>query len=207
MADGDEQPADLAAAQQQIQNLQAQLQALQRPPQQQQQAAPQPQAESARVPKLPAFITQDPTFWFLQAELAFESSNITREKTKATYVLGALEYDVGKHCRSIVENPNITDPYTKIKEKLIGIYAASDEKQIRQLLKGQFLSDGKPSLILDRINSLNKDQRVSKEVVKTIFLDHLDPVVRGILVTNNYDSIEKMALAADVAIDIMSHSP
>lgn len=191
----------LAEAQSAIQNLTTRLGELSTA------RSASPRVDASRVPKLPPLFREDPTFWFSQIEGAFRSAGVTTEQTKADYVLQVLNYEEGQSIRELALDPNIENRYTKIKERLIGAFSASSETRLRQLLKGQILTDGKPSFILQRIRNLNSEKFVDEAVVKSIFLDHLPSTIRGILVSNTYDSLEKCAEAADLATEIMNASP
>lgn len=45
--------------------------------------------------------------------------------------------------------------YTQIKNRLILSFAVSKEARLQQLLRGEVISDGKPSLLLNRLRALN----------------------------------------------------
>lgn len=163
--------------------------------------------DASRTFRMPAFFRDDPNWWFVQVECAFRNAGISQERTKADYVLGALDYEVGLCVRDLGADSDVADRYQKIKDRIISSFSSSTEARLRQLLKGQVLTDGKPSLILHRLRNLNSDKRVDDSVIRSIFLDHLPPTMRGILASNKYPDLDKLAEAADMASEIMNSSP
>ena len=97
-----------------------------------------------RVPKIPAFYTHDPAFWFDQVEAAFIASHVTSPQTKAAYLMSYLSGDVAICFRDLLPLGNDPETYEAIKTRIISTYAASSKTRIRQLLKGQVPTDGKP---------------------------------------------------------------
>ena len=96
----------------------------------------------------------------------------------------------------ITADPPHLDIYTRIKNRLISGFSVSAESRLRKLLKGEVLSNGKPSLLLNRLRNLNNN-RCSDDVLKTIFLDQLPSHVRAILAMSNVDDLQALAELAD----------
>lgn len=67
---------------------------------------------------------------------------------------------------------------------------------MRQLLKGDFPSDGKPSLILTRLRSLGGAQ-CNAEVIKSVFLDQLPVSTKSILAVSRVTDLQDLADLAD----------
>ena len=99
-------------------------------------------------------------------------------------------------------NPQPNDLYTRIKNRLLSSFSVSPESRLRQLLKGEVISDGKPSLLLNRLRNLN-DGNCSDEIIKTIFLDQLPAKLHGILALSNVDGLQALAQLADKVLDAM----
>ena len=152
--------------------------------------------DSYRNPKIPTFFTTDPTLWFLQVESAFASCRITAEQSKADFVIANLDVDVINCVRDLLtaaERP--ADIYTQIKEKIINNFSVSAETRLRQLLKGQVSSSGKPSLSLARLRAL--DSNCGEDILKTVFLDQLPPSMRSILAVSAVTNLKNLAEIAD----------
>ncbi|KAG5321625.1 POL4 protein, partial [Pseudoatta argentina] len=149
------------------------------------QAAPQQsnvaRMDSYRVPKIPPFLIKDSVIWFIQVEATVETARITDQKTRAHYVIMSLDAEAIACCRDLIAEPDESESYTKLKQRIIENVSASAESQLRQLIKGQVLTSGKPSQILSRLRNLNTDKRCDDAVLKTVFFEHLSPHIRDIL--------------------------
>ncbi|XP_033222797.1 uncharacterized protein LOC117176653 [Belonocnema kinseyi] len=146
----------------------------------------------ARVPK---FYKQDPTCWFLIVEAALARAKITTEKSKAQELIAQLDPDIVAHVKDII-NSQPQDIYHQIKDRLIKTYSISSETKLRQLLKGEVVNEGKPSLLLNRIRSLN-DSACSYDVLRSIFLEQLPSSIRAILAMSQVADLSALATLAD----------
>lgn len=63
-------------------------------------------------------------------------------------------------------------------------------------MRGEIISDGKLSLILNRIRHLSRG-RCSDEVIKSIFLEHLPESCRAVLAISDTDDLSRLASMAD----------
>ena len=127
--------------------------------------------DSYRIPKILSFFREKPSLWSKQIEASFRHARITAENTKADTVVPALDFDLVAHIEDLLNiDPQPPDIYTQIKNRNVSECSTSSET--RQLLKGEVLTAGKPSLVLNRLRSLN-DFGCSNEVIKVIFMDHL----------------------------------
>lgn len=159
-----------------------------------------PQVDSYRVPKIPTFFRADPALWFMQVEISLRNARITAEATKADIMLAALDVEVLSSVKDIIA-ASPPDIFVKLKERIIKTFAVSNEAKLRQLLKGQVLSDGKPSLILSRLRNLNVNNAVDDSVLKSLFLEQLPEQHRGIVMSNSV-TLDAMAELADQLADI-----
>lgn len=128
--------------------------------------------------KLPRFVSNDSAFWFMQIKSVFNYHRIT---TEAHHVIADLYPE------------NI---FTQIKNQLISTYSVSTETRLRQLLKADISTDGKPSLILTRLRSLG-DAHCSEEVIKSVFLNQLLASSRAILAASNVMDLQELANLAN----------
>ena len=101
------------------------------------------------------------------------------------------------------KDPAPADIYTQVKERLMATFASSDEHNLRRLLKGQVLTDGKPSRILQRLRALNQGSCDDK-IIQSVFLDQLPSQHRAILASSTYADLDKLAEAADKIDEISS---
>lgn len=160
--------------------------------------------DNFRIPKIPSFFYNDPALWFDVVDAAFTASNITMSKTRAGYVVSCLSGEIVSSIRDLLPITNDPQSYDKIKERIISIYAASSQSRIRQLLKGQIPTDGKPSLLLQRLRSLNQNKTCPDNVLRTLFLEHLPPVARSLLATATETDLDILATKADLIVEAHS---
>lgn len=99
------------------------------------------------------------------------------------------------HVKDIV-NSQPADLYSQIKNRLIATYSISNEAKLRQLLKGEVVNEGKPSLLLNQLRSLN-DNACGDDVIKSIFLDQLPGSIRAILAMSQVSDLSALATLAD----------
>lgn len=161
--------------------------------------------DNYRQPKIPPFFRSDPAYWFYKVEASFRACRITVEGTKADSVIAALDHDVAISIKDIVmKDPQPEDVYKQIKTRLIATYALSAESKLRQLLKGQVLNDGKPSLILSRLRNLADDTARDDSILKSIFFEQLPAQHRAILAASGVQDLNQLALMADKIAENMT---
>ena len=158
--------------------------------------------DSYRAPKLPDFFRQDPAFWFIHVESIFRNSRINVDNTKVDYIVPALGFEITscfKDLLAATEKP--PDYYEKVKERVISTYSSSPESRLRQLLKEEVLTDGKPSLVLSRLRNLN-DGACSDAIIRSIFLEQLPPQSRAILAVTKTEDLQELAELADKIVEV-----
>ena len=129
--------------------------------------------EGARMPKILPFIETDLELWFLQVEATFRTTQITVDSTKVDYLCPALGGEAISAIRDIIKkDPAHADIYKQVKERLISTFASSAEHNLRKLLKGEVLTDGKPSRILQRLRALNQGS-CDNNIIQSVFLAQL----------------------------------
>ncbi|KZC05870.1 hypothetical protein WN55_06659, partial [Dufourea novaeangliae] len=67
-------------------------------------------------------------------------------------------------------NPPSANIYRRVESRIITTFAVFPEAKLRNLLKGQVFTDGKPSLILSRLRNLN-DGACDHAVIRSVFSD------------------------------------
>ena len=105
----------------------------------------------------------------------------------------------------ITTQPQPADLYMRLKNRLLASFSISSETRLHQLLKGEVIFDGKPSLLLNRLRNIN-DDNCSEEVIKAVFLDQLPAKLRGILALSNVDNVQALAQLADKIMEAMGPS-
>ena len=166
------------------------------------QRVPNARVDAFKVPKLPDFFRQDPGLWFTHVESMFRNSRITVDTTKVDYIVPALGFEITSSIKDLITaTPKPQDYYKKVKERIISTYSSSSESRLQKLLKGEVLTDGKPSLILCRLRNLN-DGTCSENVIRSIFLDQLPRQSRAILASTKIDDLQELAELADKIVEV-----
>ncbi|XP_051172356.1 uncharacterized protein LOC127288761 [Leptopilina boulardi] len=152
---------------------------------------------TGRILRLPEFIRSDPSLWFAQVELIFESAGIFFQRSKAGAVVTALDYEVVQTFGDLLTNNNFVENlYSAIKKRVIENFSISPEAKLRSILKGEVIGEGKRSLILSRIRHLGRG-RCNDKVLKAIFLEHLPANCRTILAISDTNDLSRLASMAD----------
>ena len=130
-------------------------------------------------------------------ESSFNVAQITVELTKADTVIEYLKPDVLACIKDIISiRPRPHNLYTLIKEIIITSFSISAEARLRQLLKAESLTSGKPSFFLTQLKNLN-EFGCSNDVIKSIFLEQLPAHVRAILAVDNVEDLQVSTQMAD----------
>ena len=154
-------------------------------------------ADAYRTPKIPKFFREDPISFFVIIEASFRQARINLESTKADYLVANLDHDLIPHIKHILElEPKPADIYSQIKNQLIKSFSVSAETRLRKLLRGEVVSEGKPSLLLTRLRALN-DGNCTDAVIKSVFLEQMPSQIRAILALSNVDDLQELANLAD----------
>ena len=162
--------------------------------------------EGARMPKIPPFIQTDPDLWYLQVEARFRNSNITVDSTKVDYICPSLGGEALSAIGDIIKkDPAPADIYKEVKERFIPTSASSAEHNLRKLLKGEVMTDGKPTRILQRLRGLNPGSCDDK-IIRSVFLDQLSPQHRSIVVATDIDDLHKLAEVIDKLAEASGNS-
>lgn len=158
-----------------------------------------------RAPKLPVFFKSDPALWFLQVEASFRNAGITRQTTMADTVVAHLDVEAVALISDLIESPDPTNQYIKIKDRIISTFAVSAESKLRQLLKGQMEVGGKPSQLLARMRHLSGSS-CGDAVLRSMFLEHLPEQCRVILAASKSNDLQELAHLADNITDYVGQS-
>ncbi|GFT88323.1 uncharacterized protein TNCV_5074261 [Trichonephila clavipes] len=113
---------------------------------------------------IPPFIQRDPALWFYMIESTFELASpkpITESTTKYNDAVSHLPPDIATVVRDVIIQPDISDPYSELKAKIIERCSENKTQEIRRLLAGESLGDRKPSELL----------RIMKRRAEMIFLN------------------------------------
>ena len=80
--------------------------------------------------------------------------------------------------------------------RLIASFSISAETRLCRLLRGEVISQGKPSLLLTRLRALN-DGSCTDTIIKSVFLEQMPSHIRAILAMSNVEDLQELANLAD----------
>ncbi|GBN92671.1 hypothetical protein AVEN_50947-1 [Araneus ventricosus] len=153
-------------------------------------------ANIARVAmKAPPFWHSNPALWFRQMESQFTLACVTSEIPKFHHIVAALQPEELEVVGDIMLNPPADEPYDALRESLCLQYADSKERRLRDLISSMQLGDRKPSRLLLEMRS-KAENKISEELLKSLFLQRLPTHVQHILAISN-DKLDRLSEMAD----------
>ncbi|BHF67899.1 hypothetical protein SprV_0301122900 [Sparganum proliferum] len=137
----------------------------------------EPKADSPDVStlsfKLPPFTPSNPRVWFRQIEAVFSTSRITSERTRYSYVVQSLPFDVAVDVDDLLDPIPANDPYTQLKNAVIQRVAKSANRMLRELFTQVELGDQTPSQLMRHMRSLLAGSHMDDDIFRQIWLDKL----------------------------------
>jgi len=154
--------------------------------------------------KLPDFWTSNPALWFVQVEAVFETSNVTRDRTKYVHCMAKLPEKVLESIADIIAEcrPDTPDGYERLKTRLTGSYGLTKWQQLARLVDHPGLGDERPSALMASMLALLPAGEPPGLLFQYMFLRHLQPDIRGQLTQREHKSARELAAAADEVWDI-----
>lgn len=181
---------------------------LQQPPPQQPPPLSVPEERIMRVQmKVPPFWKECPELWFAKLESQFITTGVTTDATKYHTVVAALDNIYAMAISDIIRTPPATNKYTAIKQRLISVYADSQQKKLKKMLRELSLGDNKPSQLLRQMIDLASNQ-ITADGIKTIWLERLGethPSVASVLAIVA-GPLDTLAEQADKMTDLASNT-
>ncbi|BHF62288.1 hypothetical protein SprV_0200527000 [Sparganum proliferum] len=162
----------------------------------------EPKADSPDVStlsfKLPPFTPSNPRVWFRQIEAVFSTSRITSERTRYSYVVQSLPFDVAVDVDDLLDPIPANDPYTQLKNAVIQRVAKSANRMLRELFTQVELGDQTPSQLMRHMRSLLAGSHMDDDIFRQIWLDKLPvPTQQVLSMLDTSISLDKVANHAD----------
>ena len=146
--------------------------------------------------KLPPFWTSCPEAWFAQAEAQFIIRKISKDETKYSYVVAALDTTAATRALAVLQSPPTTGKYEHIKKYLISAFGLTDSERAAALFKVNGLGDSKSSELMDNMLSLLGNHNPCF-LFKHLFMQQLPEYVRTPLSSSSETDCRKLAQEAD----------
>ena len=151
--------------------------------------------------RIPPFWKADPELWFCQAEAVFATSKITSSKIKFQTVIANLEFDILRQVTDLVKGPP-ENPYEALRDRLINVFAESENRRIRRLLEERKLDDcERPSHFLNDLRRLAGNSFPS-DLLRSIWLRGLPDRMQATLAASAETDFDKIAEIADRIADV-----
>lgn len=150
--------------------------------------------------KVPPFWRERPDLWFSQIEAQFSVANVVADITKFNIVVAAIENNVLSQIADAVINPPATDKFGNLKRCIIERFSESDHQKIQKLLSDVDLGDRRPTQLLNELKILAQD-KVTNDMLKSLWLQRLPAQVRAILQASNAD-LSELAKLADKVMEV-----
>ena len=134
--------------------------------------------------KLPAFWANKPEKWFTHIDAQFIIGDITASRTKAAYVIAALDETTS----DLVDNISLdgADPYAEIKAALTRACAKTVRERVADLLSIPAMGAERPSRYATRLLQTAADIE-TKDFLREIFLRGLPSNIRETLINDASD--------------------
>ncbi|XP_063369336.1 retrovirus-related Pol polyprotein from transposon 412 [Cydia amplana] len=153
--------------------------------------------------RVPPFWRDQPILWFCSFEAA--TAELKRSQAQlAQMVIAQLEKQDIQNISDLIYSPPEENYYTVIKNRLISVYEESNSAQTKKLLSQVELGEQKPSQLLRRMKTLNKE-KFPETTIQMMWLDHLPPHIRSVLTVSEAfkikTTLEDLALLADKMLE------
>ncbi|GFY10697.1 uncharacterized protein TNCV_2195181 [Trichonephila clavipes] len=158
---------------------------------------------------IPPFIQRDPALWFYMIESTFELASpkpITESKTKYNYAVSHLPPDIATVVRDVIIQPDISDPYSELKAKIIERCSENKTQEIRRLLAGESLGDRKPSELLRIMKRRAENYNIDDSLLFELFNQAMPVPVQTILASISPITSDKASEVADRILAISPHA-
>ena len=144
--------------------------------------------------KMPKFLPDQPTIFFVMAEAQFTLRNVTSDDAKYCHVVSALPPEVVSRIVDLVTAPPTTNKYDTLKQRLTRSYAKTPAERATKLLEIADLGGRSPLALLDEMRNLSRGEDIDF-LLRAIFLRALPEEVRRVV--RHSTTLEELAAAAE----------
>ncbi|CAE1319646.1 unnamed protein product [Acanthosepion pharaonis] len=155
-------------------------------------------------PTFPSHIPSSFLFFFFLSftdnfiSALFDAKRITSQRTRYCYLVEKLPADIVEEVMDLLENVPDDNPYDRLKEAILKRTGASNEAMLRNLFTQVELGDRTPSQLLRHMRTLLGDNKMSENIMRSLWLDKLPTTTTQILASMTEETqTEKLADIAD----------
>ena len=143
--------------------------------------------------KIPQFMENSVSNWFLIAEAQFILAKISTAETKYYHIIANLPTTVlDKLDRTTISTPN----YENLKKAIIEKFEKSKPELFRKMLQNKSMT-GKPSFFMSELELIAEKVGVGADLVKHQFLEAVPPSISSVLLSHDDLSLTQMGKLAD----------
>ncbi len=153
--------------------------------------------DNLRHIKLSDFWPQAPQLWFSQTECRFTAHGVVDEFARYCLVVGALPHDSLRRVADIVESPPPENPYTIIKQRLLGAHLMTDYQRAERLYLSPAIGDRKPSEMMVAMLEMCPRGEKKTNLFACLFLQRLPREIRVLLSRVDHKDPKLLAEEAD----------
>jgi hypothetical protein len=153
--------------------------------------------DNLRHIKLSDFWLQAPQLWFSQTECRFTAHGVVEEFARYCLVVGTLPHDSLRRVADIVESPPPENPYTIIKQRLLGAHLMTDYQRAEKLYLSPAIGDRKPSKMMAAMLEMCPRGEEKTNLFACLFLQRLPREIRVLLSRVDHKDPKLLAEEAD----------
>jgi hypothetical protein len=143
--------------------------------------------------KVPKFVEESPSTWFIILEAQFQNVGITVSKTQFYHALSKLPVStVQRIPRSIITG----EDYDDLKNNVVSNYEAT-KPELFESLMSKAIYTGRPSAYLSEIRQIADKIGVGDDLVRHKFTQSLPPNVRPVIATQKKLPLDALGTLAD----------
>ena len=157
---------------------------------------PPPQYNMSHL-KLPVFWADAPVAWFAAVEAQFKLRRVWSEDEWFCNITAALDKMTLKKVVHLVATPDVTQPYTKLKEALLASHQLTDFQRVELILAMEPLGSRKPSELLADMWEVCPSNEHNSKFFAALFLQRLPSYIRVLLTHEDHTDLRLLAAKGD----------
>jgi hypothetical protein len=154
---------------------------------------------------LPTFWPDTPSSWFALVESKFRVKNITEEQSKYDLLVGSLPRESIRQVLDILEHPDVEEPYTQLKQRLLDSHEMTDFQRMEMLHRVEPLGARRPSELLSHMLELCPRGQEDNMFFLFLFLQRLPKELRVLFAEDDLKKPRDLATKADKHWAMLNH--